>query len=51
VVTLVSRLDEIDIVRIVVWLKKRRHSSPLRRARSRRHANRLLVFFPLTFVG
>jgi hypothetical protein len=47
----VSRLDEIDIVRIIVWLKKHRHSPPQWRARSRRHANRLPVFFPLTFAG
>jgi hypothetical protein len=36
-VALVSRLDEIDIVRIVVWLKKHRHSPP-RGARGRRVA-------------
>jgi hypothetical protein len=43
-VALLSRLSEIDIGRLV-WLKKRRHL-PLRRAWSRRHANRLPVIFP-----
>jgi hypothetical protein len=50
-VALVSRLDEIDIVRIVVWLKKHRHSPPCGAPQSRRHAKRPPVYFPLTFVG
>jgi len=43
-VALVSRLDEIDIVRIVVWLKKHRHSPPAVRGRDITQSGRRYFF-------